>query len=70
MVKETLPILENRCEWATKLSLIITFQQLINSIKLETMTDFYVEMSSRTGCFANSYFSHTIKEWNNLSLEI
>ena len=34
------------------------------------MTDFYVEMSSRTGCFANSYFSHTIKEWNNLSLEI
>ena len=26
-------------------------------------------MSCKTECFANSYFSYTIKEWNNLSLE-
>ena len=43
---------------------------VINSIKLETVINFYVEMSCRTGFFANSYFSNTIKEWKNLSLEI
>ena len=44
---------------------IIMFQQFMNPIKLQAVTNFYW-----TEYFANSFFLYTIKEWNNISLEI
>ena len=41
----------------------LPFEQVINPMKLETVTTFY--MFCRTEYFANSYFLYKIKEWNN-----
>ena len=48
------------------------FQQLINPIKLETVSNFDICLLTfcRSEYFANSFFPYTIKEWNNLSPEI
>ena len=45
------------------------FQQLINSIKLKAVLNFYICLAEQN-FFAKSFFLYTIKEWNNLSPEI
>ena len=44
------------------------FQQLINPINLEAVTNFH--LSCRRESYANSFFPHTTEEWNNLTPEI
>ena len=55
--------------WISHLTIfIIMFQQLM-SYQTRSRGKF-LHMSCRTECFANLYFPYTIKEWNDLSVEI